>query len=259
VLGRGELDAALIGRLEQEWRRLLECKDRFVRHNLKLVVSVAKDFRGAGLGLEDMIQEGNLGLMRAVQKYDHRRGVKFSTYAVWWIRQAIIRAIQNQGRVVRLPVYTLEQLRRYQRTRIDIARRLGEEPSVTSLALALQISEARVQELQQLCESTLSLDLNAEGGAEATGYDWLESKAYPCAVESMVEREREQSAIEGLAVLTPRERQIIEWRYGLDGDEPLTLRAIAMQLDVSAERVRQIEQRAIRKLRLACGRAECFE
>jgi RNA polymerase primary sigma factor len=253
VLRRGGLDAALSSRIEGDWSRLLECKHRFVNHNLKLVVSVAKDFRGAGLALEDLIQEGNLGLMRAVQKYDHRRGVKFSTYAVWWIRQAIIRAIQNQARVVRLPVYTLEQLRRYQSVRAELTRKAGEEPSLRAIAAALELSEARVQELQALCEATLSLDRSpALGGGEGATWEAGESETPCCPIETMADREREQSALAGLASLDPREQQIIRWRYGLDGEEPLTLRAIANLLDVSSERVRQIEQRAMRKLRRGC-------
>jgi RNA polymerase primary sigma factor len=148
-------------------------------------------------------------------------------------------------------VYTLEQLRRYRSVRAELGRQLGEEPSLAVLAGALEITESRVQELQALCESTLSLDWGPEPSASESGAGLVvpESDGATCPLESMAERERERRALAQLAVLPPREQQIIRWRYGLDGEEPLTLRAIANRLDVSAERVRQIEQRAMRKLR----------
>ena len=233
---------------------LAEAKNEFVRHNLRLVISVAKAFRGMGVPFLDLIQEGNLGLIRAVEKFDHRRGFKFSTYAVWWIRQSFIRAIQKTSRTVRLPSHVYDHLLAFRRAESRLRNELGRDPLPEELARALALSDEDVELLVQRNRAPVSTeDLLGSDDSRTVGEtladpevgdpgDGLDALAFSGAVGDL------------LGSLTPRERRVIEERFGLrDGDET-TLRRIGDGLGLSRERVRQIESQALAKLREAAQR-----
>ncbi|MDJ0864754.1 MAG: RNA polymerase sigma factor RpoD/SigA [Myxococcota bacterium] len=251
------MDAAEAARV-----RLLEHQNRFVWHNLKLVVSVAKDFRSHGLGFEDLIQEGNAGLIRAVEKFDGRRGFKFSTFGVWWIRQALIRAIQNQSRTVRIPSHSFEALRRYRRTRDDLERRIGRAPQPEEVAAELGIAAERARELESIGQDPLPLDARAphdDGRPGRTLGDTLADAGLVSPIDHLDGARLHARTEHVLAQLDTREQRIVRDRFGLDG-EVRTLEQIARELGVSIERVRQLEVRALAKIRAAEDAAllECF-
>jgi RNA polymerase primary sigma factor len=250
---------ALRGRLTalgDAFERMSEQKNRFVWHNLKLVVSVAKDFRNLGLTFEDLIQEGNIGLVRAVEKFDWRRGHKFSTYAVWWIRQALIRAIQNHSRTIRIPSHQYDALRWYQQTRAELEKKLERQPMAAEIAAAMDVSVERVEELENMVAEPVSLD------AEIRGKDTKKARRLEDVVEDPttgspldgLDRDRlERVARESVERLPERERQILRWRFGLDGEGQHTLQEIGDRLGLSRERARQLEARALEQLRAGVG------
>jgi len=238
--------------VEQTYAAMMERKNRFVWHNLKLVVSVAKDFRGSGFAFSDLIQEGNAGLIRAVEKFDWRRGHKFSTYAVWWIRQALIRAIQNHSRTIRLPSHQHDALRAFAQARGRLRLEREGEPTNEELAQALGITVAEVEELATLAPEMVSLD------AEVAGRDSLRPRRLeevlsdpdaPSALDDIERTRLADQARRGLSRLDDRERSILTWRFGLDGGEEHTLQEIGERLGLSRERARQLEARALAKLR----------
>jgi len=235
--------------IEDSWGRLMEVKNTFVQHNLKLVVAIAKDFRNMGITFQDLIQEGNLGLIRAVEKFDYHRGHKFSTYAVWWIRQAFIRAIQNHSRTIRIPSHVHDTLLKYHRAYAELETRLGREPTPVDLAKALKTTADQIEQLQRMTREPVSLE------AEVRGTDTKQVKDYvkdPDAVSPMdgldhVRLERETA--DGIALLSAREQNILRWRFGMSGEKEHTLEEIGSKLGLSRERVRQLEARALAKLR----------
>jgi RNA polymerase primary sigma factor len=223
-------------------------KNRFIEHNLKLVVAIAKDYRNLGLSFPDLIQEGNLGLIRAVEKFDHRRGFKFSTYAVWWIRQALVRAIQNHSRTIRLPSHVHDRLQRSQRVRAELTGKLGREPTPAELAPALGTDTDALEALDRLSREAISLESNV-AGTEKRLEDFV---ADPTSEQpdGDIDSERMRSGVGTLiGTLTPREQLILRLRYGLGGEEEHTLEQIGQSLGLSRERVRQLEARALKKLR----------
>ncbi|MCZ6782184.1 MAG: sigma-70 family RNA polymerase sigma factor [Proteobacteria bacterium] len=223
-------------------------KNRFIEHNLKLVVAIAKDYRNLGLSFPDLIQEGNLGLIRAVEKFDHRRGFKFSTYAVWWIRQALVRAIQNHSRTIRLPSHVHDRLQRSQRVRAELTGKLGREPTPAELAPALGTDTEALEALDRLSREAISLESNV-AGTEKRLEDFVadSNSEQP---DGDIDSERMRSGVGTLiGSLTPREQLILRLRYGLGGDEEHTLEQIGQYLGLSRERVRQLEARALKKLR----------
>jgi RNA polymerase primary sigma factor len=228
--------------------RMTEVKNRFIEHNLKLVVAIAKDYRNLGLSFPDLIQEGNLGLIRAVEKFDHRRGFKFSTYAVWWIRQALVRAIQNHSRTIRLPSHVHDRLQRSQRVRAELTGKLGREPTAAELAPALGTDIDSLESLDRLSREAISLESSVAG----TEKRLEEFVADPGAStpDSGIDGDRMRSGVGSLiASLTDREQLILRLRYGLGGEEEHTLEQIGQSLGLSRERVRQLEARALKKLR----------
>jgi RNA polymerase sigma factor (sigma-70 family) len=234
--------------VENAHERMSLEKNRFIEHNLKLVVAIAKDYRNLGLSFPDLIQEGNLGLIRAVEKFDHRRGFKFSTYAVWWIRQALVRAIQNHSRTIRLPSHVHDRLQRSQRVRAELTGKLGREPTAAELAPELGTDTGSLEVLDLLSREAISLE-SSVAGTEKRLEDFV-SDATASAPDNGLDSERMRSGVGHLiCVLTAREQLILRLRYGLGGEEEHTLEQIGQSLGLSRERVRQLEARALKKLR----------
>jgi RNA polymerase sigma factor (sigma-70 family) len=235
-------------RIENAHDRMSREKNRFIEHNLKLVVAIAKDYRNLGLSFPDLIQEGNLGLIRAVEKFDHRRGFKFSTYAVWWIRQALVRAIQNHSRTIRLPSHVHDRLQRSQRVRAELTGKLGREPTAAELAPELGTDTPSLEALDLLSREAISLE-SSVAGTEKRLEDFVADPT-SSAPDNGLDGERMRSGVGYLiAALTAREQLILRLRYGLGGEEEHTLEQIGQSLGLSRERVRQLEARALKKLR----------
>jgi RNA polymerase primary sigma factor len=234
--------------VENAHERMSIEKNRFIEHNLKLVVAIAKDYRNLGLSFPDLIQEGNLGLIRAVEKFDHRRGFKFSTYAVWWIRQALVRAIQNHSRTIRLPSHVHDRLQRSQRVRAELTGKLGREPTPAELAPELGTDAGSLEALDLLSREAISLE-SSVAGTEKRLEDFVADPT-SAAPDNGLDGERMRSGVGFLiGALTSREQLILRLRYGLGGEEEHTLEQIGQSLGLSRERVRQLEARALKKLR----------
>ena len=251
---RAEPLLAAVRRMEDAFSRLGEAKNRFVRHNLKLVVTFSKDFRGLGIAYEDLIQEGNLGLMRAVEKFDHRRGFKFSTYAVWWIRQALIRAIQNHARTIRIPSHLHDSLRRYDRARAALEKEFGREPTLVEVAEALDLPTDRAQQLAGIVREPISLEQRVPGLDDKRVGDGVEDPEPVAPIEALDLLRLERAMGTAIESLPARERRIVRWRFGLEGARAQTLEEIGQRLGLSRERVRQLEQRALARMRATDAR-----
>src|SRR5256714_85830 len=240
---------ATIRRLRTDMRVAEAARQRFIMANLRLVVSVARKYQGQGLPLLDLIQEGNIGLMRAVELFDWRRGFKFSTYATWWIRQGITRAIADRSRSIRLPVHIHDRLRKLNRSRFQFAQTKGREPTREELAKVLETTVEEVDDLTEMGRRE-PLSLQAPVGEETELGDLIEeadSEGQFTEVEDALLREEIGDAVE--RVLDERERHVVELRYGLHTGRPLSLRETGKVLGLSGERVRLIEREALRKLR----------
>ncbi|HJP66652.1 MAG TPA: sigma-70 family RNA polymerase sigma factor [Actinomycetota bacterium] len=224
-------------------------RQRFIRANLRLVVSIARKYQGQGLPFLDLVQEGNIGLMRAVELFDWRRGFKFSTYATWWIRQAITRAIADRGRQIRLPVHVHDQIRKLRRTFVQFSQRMGRDPTPEEIADLIGLPIEEVERLME-AERREPVSLQAPVGEDTELGDLLEQadEQSPLdAVEDAMLRDEIGQAV--LNVLDPRERRVIALRYGLGNGHAMSLRDVGKQMGLSGERVRLIEREALRKLR----------
>jgi RNA polymerase sigma factor (sigma-70 family) len=249
-LASGRLRSDVSIRKARQTARVAEAaRQRFIMANLRLVVSVARKYQGQGLPLLDLIQEGNIGLMRAVELFDWRRGFKFSTYATWWIRQGITRAIADRSRSIRLPVHIHDRLRKLNRSRFQFAQTMGREPTREELAKALDTTTSEIDDLMEMGRRE-PVSLQAPVGEETELGDLIEevdSEGQFNEVEDALLRDEIGSAVE--RVLDERERHVVALRYGLENGQPLSLRETGKVLGLSGERVRLIEREALRKLR----------
>ncbi len=236
--------------IDENKREMARAKDEFVRANLRLVLSIAKNYSYPGLDLLDLVQEGNIGLMKAVDKFNYRLGHKFSTYATWWIRQSITRAIADQGRTIRIPVHMVEAMNRVLKTSNELTKRLGREPSVHELAKELKTPASKITQILKAAQEPISLEASIADNKDAVLNKFIEDKNAVSPDDDVMRHNLRDATDSALQTLSPREQEIVRMRYGLnDAGKEYTLQEVGEMFQVTRERIRQIEEKALLKLR----------